>query len=38
MLTLRGHNDDVTAIAFSPDGKRIASGSRGVLKIWAGDK
>jgi WD40 repeat protein len=34
-LTLRGHQDDVAAVAFSPDGKRIASGSEDhTLKVW----
>ena len=37
MFTLTGHadNDWVCSIAFSPDGKRIVSGSwNRVLKIW----
>ena len=34
-LTLRGHSGWVTSLAFSPDGKRIVSGSRDkVIKIW----
>ena len=28
VLTLKGHTDAVTSVAFSPDGKRIVSGSR----------
>ena len=27
MQTLEGHSDYVTAVAFSPDGKLVASGS-----------
>src|SRR5262249_7508540 len=33
----QGHQDPVFAVAFSPDGKQIASGSAGlerVIKIW----
>jgi WD40 repeat protein len=26
--TLRGHENDVTSVAFSPDGKTLVSGSR----------
>lgn len=34
-LTLSGHGSDVVSVAFSPDGKRILSGSLdGTLKIW----
>jgi WD40 repeat protein/serine/threonine protein kinase len=36
--TLRGHRDAVLSVAFSPDGKRIVSGSDGWsdnLKVWA---
>jgi WD40 repeat protein len=33
--TLKGHRNDVDAVAFSPDGKRLASGGRdAVLKLW----
>ncbi|KAF7921874.1 uncharacterized protein EAE97_011165 [Botrytis byssoidea] len=33
--TLTGHSDSVTAIAFSPDSKQIASGSlREIIKLW----
>jgi eukaryotic-like serine/threonine-protein kinase len=35
LLTLKGHTGEVRSVAFSPDGKRIASGSEdGTLKIW----
>jgi len=35
MLTLKGHSDDVFSVAFSPDGKRIVSGSGDkTVKIW----
>jgi regulation of enolase protein 1 (concanavalin A-like superfamily) len=35
-MTLRGHEGVVTAVAFSPDGERIASGGVGesTVKIW----
>ena len=35
-LTLKGHTDTVRAVAFSPDGSRVVSGSGGstTLKVW----
>ncbi len=34
-LTLRGHAGQVSSLAFSPDGKRVASGGAGgVIKLW----
>ncbi len=34
-MTLHGHNDKVVPVAFSPDGKRIVSGSHdGTAKLW----
>ena len=37
-LTLKGHSSGVTSVSFSPDGKRIVSGSSGsndkTLKVW----
>jgi WD40 repeat protein/tRNA A-37 threonylcarbamoyl transferase component Bud32 len=33
--TFKGHTNNVLSVAFSPDGKRIASGSQdGTLKVW----
>jgi WD40 repeat protein len=33
--TLTGHSDDVKSVAFSPDGKILASGSRdNTIKLW----
>jgi WD40 repeat protein/serine/threonine protein kinase len=35
LLTLLGHSDGVTSVSFSPDGKRIVSGSAdATVKIW----
>ena len=35
MLTLKGHTAAVTSVAFSPDGKRIVSGSQDkTVKVW----
>jgi len=34
-LTLKGHSDLVISVSFSPDGKRIVSGSfDNTLKVW----
>jgi WD40 repeat protein len=34
-LTLKGHTGEVSSVAFSPDGKRIVSGSWDqTLKVW----
>ena len=34
-LTLKGHNDSVEAVIFSPDSNRLASASRdGTIKVW----
>jgi WD40 repeat protein/serine/threonine protein kinase len=35
VATLQGHNDQVTGVAFSPDGKLLASGSNDrTVKVW----
>ena len=35
VTTLKGHTDPVTSVAFSPDGKRIVSGSDDkTVKVW----
>ena len=31
---LSGHFDDVTAVVWSPDGKRIATGADGGVRVW----
>jgi len=33
LLTLRGHSDVVSGVAFSPDGKRLATASNNA-KVW----
>jgi WD40 repeat protein len=38
-LTFKGHRDQVTGLAFSPDGKRLVSASAdGTLKVWDASK
>jgi WD40 repeat protein len=35
LATYHGHTDAVFAVAWSPDGKRIASGSKdGTIQVW----
>src|SRR5262249_54435286 len=35
IFTLKGHKDPVSGVAFSPDGKRIVTGSRDkTAKVW----
>ena len=37
LITLRGHADDITSVAFSPDGQWIASSDKkGQVKLWDG--
>jgi WD40 repeat protein/tRNA A-37 threonylcarbamoyl transferase component Bud32 len=35
LLTFKGHTGELLSVAFSPDGKRLASASRGqTVKVW----
>ena len=35
LMTLWGHGGDVTSVAFSPDNKRLVTGSRdGTIRVW----
>ncbi len=37
-VTLKGSPRNITRLVFSPDGKRIAAGSRyGTVKLWDAD-
>jgi WD40 repeat protein/serine/threonine protein kinase len=33
-LTMRGHSRDVSGVAYSPDGRRIATNSHGHIVVW----
>jgi WD40 repeat protein len=34
LLTFKGHTSGVSSVVFSPDGTRLASGSRDDIRIW----
>ena len=34
LLTLDSQKEALTSIAFSPDGNRLAGGTRGEVKVW----
>src|SRR5262249_9045483 len=34
---LQGHTDTITEATYSPDGTRIATASRDVVRVWAAD-
>jgi WD40 repeat protein len=34
LKTLRGHSSWVSSVSFSPDGTKVASGTRRKLKLW----